>query len=156
MYKVNMKVQVSDVCGTSLQGNVMIGYAALVAIFGKPNADNDGYKTDAEWNGEINGEFFTIYNYKDGKNYCGPDGLKTERIIDWHIGAKNHQTALKVQAYIKKKLPSIEIPAMSTQDVLIESKEMISKSVKEGRTSGNFTLEGHRIGWDLQIQCWKV
>ena len=87
--------------GTSLQCEIDISFAELVNIFGKPNTKGDGYKTDAEWNGEIEEQFFTIYNYKTGKNYLGKEGLPVEKIRDWHIGAYNKETALKVVAYIK-------------------------------------------------------
>lgn len=87
--------------GTSLQVEIDISYSKLVKIFGKPNVPNDGYKTDAEWQGEIDGEFFTIYNYKTGKNYLGKEGQKVEKIRDWHIGGYNQETGNKVIEYIK-------------------------------------------------------
>jgi hypothetical protein len=49
--------------------------------------EGDGYKTDAEWEIKFeDGSIATIYNWKDGKNYCGHSGLKTVNIRDWHIG----------------------------------------------------------------------
>ena len=79
----------SKVNGTSLKGYVDVSYATLIEMFGEP-LEGDGYKTDAEWviafkrNGGT--VYATIYNYKDGRNYCGEEGLDVEDITDWHIG----------------------------------------------------------------------
>jgi hypothetical protein len=76
-----------DPSGTSRQGYLDISYQELVAILGPPHTNGDGYKVDAEWGLKFpDGTVATIYNYKDGKNYCGPEGLPTEAIRDWHIG----------------------------------------------------------------------
>jgi hypothetical protein len=69
-----------------LQGTINVTYGELVKIFGIPNCETDGYKTDAEWRLEIDDEEIYIYNWKNGKNYCGKDGLAVEDITDWHIG----------------------------------------------------------------------
>jgi len=42
----------------------------------------------------------TIYNYKDGKNYLGKEGLEVEEITNWHIGGHNEA----VVGWIKKAL----------------------------------------------------
>lgn len=74
--------------GSSLAGYIKVAYAKLVDLLGQPNAGNDGYKTDAEWELTINGKVLTIYNYKDGVNYNGEeDGIPLASITDWHIGA---------------------------------------------------------------------
>ena len=74
---------------TSLQGYVDTTYKKLVDAFGEPTG-NDGYKTDAEWDLVFeDGTVASIYNYKDGKNYNGDDGVDVENITDWHIGGYN-------------------------------------------------------------------
>lgn len=73
--------------GTSLSGYITTPYKNLVKLLGKPNADGDDYKTDAEWCIVVNGKVMTIYNYKDGKNYCGKNGIATTKLTDWHIGS---------------------------------------------------------------------
>lgn len=74
---------------TSLQGYVDTTYKKLVDAFGEPTG-NDGYKTDAEWDLVFeDGTVASIYNYKDGKNYNGDDGMDVENITDWHIGGYN-------------------------------------------------------------------
>ena len=73
--------------GTSLQGEITCDYNKLVELFGEPSG-SDGYKSDAEWEIEFeDGVVATIYNWKDGKNYCGEDeGLDVEDIRNWHVG----------------------------------------------------------------------
>lgn len=71
--------------GTCLQGEIEVSYKKLVKVFGKAS-DGDGYKTDAEWIIMTPVGIATIYNYKDGKNYCGIEGTPKTKITDWHIG----------------------------------------------------------------------
>ena len=72
--------------GTCLQGGIDCDYDTLVAVFGPPEGSYDDYKSDCAWDLVINGVVVTIYNYKDGKNYCGANGLNVQDITDWHIG----------------------------------------------------------------------
>jgi hypothetical protein len=75
-----------NINGTSLQGYMQANFHDLVEIFGEPE-DGDGYKTDAEWHVKFeDGTIATIYNYKDGRNYCGMSGIGLDEITDWHIG----------------------------------------------------------------------
>ena len=76
----------SAVNGTCLQGGIDCDYDTLVAVFGPPEGSYDDYKSDCAWDLVINGVVVTIYNYKDGKNYCGANGLNVQDITDWHIG----------------------------------------------------------------------
>ena len=75
---------------TSLQGYMPDGttYADIVKAFGEPNGKTDNYKVDVEWRGNIDGEEFTIYNYKTGPNYLGEDSPAVIDLVgnDWHIG----------------------------------------------------------------------
>jgi hypothetical protein len=88
---------------SSLQGKITAAYSELVKVFGEPNAGNDGYKTDAEWELEFkNGTYATIYNWKDGKNYCGESGLDISEITDWHIGGNVHAAYELVRKTIKE------------------------------------------------------
>jgi hypothetical protein len=75
-----------NIGGTYFQRCVKIAYQKLVTLFGDPGCF-DGYKTDAEWIiQDSEGRIFTIYNYKNGKNYCGRRGTPVEKIIEWNIG----------------------------------------------------------------------
>tara|TARA_R100001510_G_scaffold27156_1_gene23897 strand:+ start:1616 stop:2107 length:492 start_codon:yes stop_codon:yes gene_type:complete len=107
----------NDSTGTHLQGYLKINYNTLVNIFGKPHwryeRNEDEYacnKTEAEWRfvikpNELNSEekyVFTIYNWKDGKNYLGKkDGLDIEDIEIWHIGGYNAKTYKLVRSLIE-------------------------------------------------------
>lgn len=74
-----------NVSGTSLVGYVNTTYSKLFEKFGEPF--DDGYKTDAEWEIEFSdGKVATIYNWKNGKNYNGSEGLDIDDITKWHIG----------------------------------------------------------------------
>ena len=92
--------------GTSLSGYINTSYNTLVELFGEslgPSSDN---KVAAEWHllikdkGEEVG-FATIYNYKDGKNYAGNNGMNVEDIQTWHVGSKSKFNFYDVEDYIK-------------------------------------------------------
>jgi hypothetical protein len=75
--------------GTGLVDYLSVSYKKLVSVFGEPNAENDGYKTDAEWVIFTPAGIATIYNYKTGKNYLKDAGTPIDEITDWHIGGRN-------------------------------------------------------------------
>ena len=99
--------------GTSLTGYLDVSYQTLVELFGEPTIETDGYKVDAEWHVEFREEntdwtapedaFATIYNYKNGKNYCGADGLNVEDINSWHVGSKRKNDLYVLEEYIERK-----------------------------------------------------
>ena len=97
-----LEFQPTDEFGAGcLQGYLAVTYARLVEVFGEPNSGNDGYKTDAEWTIKFpDCTIASIYNYKDGKNYEGADGLAVEDITEWHIGGKTKKSL----TYIKQVL----------------------------------------------------
>ena len=75
--------------GTCLQGYINAHYYDLLETFGEPT-ESDGYKVDAEWRIEFeDGTVATIYNWKNGPNYCGADGTPVEYITEWNVGGKN-------------------------------------------------------------------
>ena len=76
-----------DPTGTSLQGYLRVSYADLVKKLGEPTENFDDFKSDAAWYIRWNdGVIATIYNWKNGKNYCGPEGLTVEAITLWNVG----------------------------------------------------------------------
>lgn len=94
-----------DVTLSHFQGYVVATYKELVDVFGPPE-QGDGYKVDAEWIIKWpNGVVATIYNWKDGKNYCGPEGKEVEDITNWHIGGYN---SLSVE-YVKMEIGSASL-----------------------------------------------
>jgi hypothetical protein len=90
--------------GGWLQGTIDITYAELKKVLGKPSK-GDGYKVDAEWSINFeNGTSASIYNYKNGKNYEGKDGLPKTKITDWHIGGKSDEAVRLVYQLFNKEL----------------------------------------------------
>ena len=86
-YKTHNQKEI-DFMGTSLVGVISVSYSRLVELFGD-SKQWDEYKTDANWTIEFDdGLVVTIYNYKNGVNYLGKDGLEKEDIIEWNIGCK--------------------------------------------------------------------
>ena len=85
---------------TSLQGYVHASYQDLVKAFGLPN-QGDQHKTDAEWWLRFDdGAVATIYNWKDGKKYLGPDGLDVEDIDGWHVGGHSPDIVSRVMSAV--------------------------------------------------------
>lgn len=76
----------SKTIGMSLRGHIECDYKVLKGLLGMPTTGG-GYKVDAEWVIKFeDGTLARIYNYKDGKNYLGNEGLPKTKITDWHIG----------------------------------------------------------------------
>ena len=94
-----------NVNGTSFMGHVYADYRTLCKIFGEPT-ESDGYKSDAEWMIQFSdGKVATIYNWKDGKNYCGANGLNVEDITGWHIGGNSKEVAYRIQNILSNPWP---------------------------------------------------
>jgi hypothetical protein len=92
----------TDFKNSSLGLTREIEYKKLVDAFGRPNESNDGEKTDAEWRLETkNGLYFTIYNYKSGKNYNGKEGDKIKDITDWHFGVAQKEDVPQLELLLE-------------------------------------------------------
>lgn len=84
-----------------LQGYIEASYWELKDLFGQP-MDREDNKVDVEW--VINfedGSYATIYNYKNGKNYCGKNGIPTTKIRDWHIGGVDQKAIPNIEKLLK-------------------------------------------------------
>jgi hypothetical protein len=95
-----------NVNGTHLQGYVSCSYDDLVKAFGEPLPGCD--KTDAEWHiqfttADAQHVVATVYNYKDGRNYRGSDGMDTSNITDWHIGGIDKVVVDLIAQVLRKK-----------------------------------------------------
>ena len=89
-----------DIEGSSMVGYINCGYAKLVELFGEPT-EADGFKVDAMWDLRFaDGTIATIYNWKDGKNYQGPNGLSVEQITQWHVGGFDEIATQRVKEAI--------------------------------------------------------
>ncbi len=96
------KIEHSDIGEVCLQGYVHATYSGLVKALGPPH-DTDGDKSDAEWFFKLgSGNIVSIYNYKDGRNYNGPEGLPVEDITEWHIGGATSDVVHEVNDLIAK------------------------------------------------------
>ncbi len=81
---------------SSYQEAIDASYDKLVRLFGVPTINGDDDKVDAEWViMDAQGRAIHIYNYKDGQNYLGDQGILTKNLRDWHIGA-----ATPTEAYL--------------------------------------------------------
>jgi len=93
-FKTHNENEEINVNGTSLIDCIDVSYSELKKAFGKPSKYFDNYKSDAEWVVQFeDGTVATIYNYKNGKNYCGVNGLPKTKIRDWHIGGNSERAA---------------------------------------------------------------
>ena len=97
--------------GTHLQGYVECSYDDLVNTFGTPTIEG-GMETKIEVEWELtfiestrtddNHEVVTIYNWKNGKRYCGEEeGLEVQDIKEWNIGGHSKYALHLVEKAIK-------------------------------------------------------
>lgn len=99
-----LRVDESLAVGTYLQGCIEINYFTLKRILGRPRTGGDSYKIDAEWVIQFkDGTIATIYNYKDGKNYLGKEGIPTSKINEWHVGGHNERALFLVKQLLEIK-----------------------------------------------------
>lgn len=130
--KLTLKTGYDHVEGTSLQGYLTASYSDLVSLFGRPS-EGDGHKVDVEWYllFEEGGKkvVATIYNWKNGINYCGKEeGIPTKKITEWHIGGHLPVAAEMVKAYIdryigqkpKPKTIRLRVTARAVHEAIIE------------------------------------
>lgn len=137
---------------TSFQGGIKINYATLVNVFGKPDV-GDGYKTDAEWIIQFaNGVVATIYNYKDGQNYNGASGTKTENIRDWHIGGRDNVVVDMVKGVIEEYKKNAKKPVK--KEVKKTAKAMSElEYVKKGGCRCPFCGSEDIVGQSVEIDA---
>ena len=95
-------VEDDTVVGTSLVGYLNTTYELIRRVFGLPTGAGDGYKVDAEWEVYTPEGVLFIYNWKDGYNYLGDEGLNLEDITSWHIGAASHEPVKYLHLALKK------------------------------------------------------
>jgi hypothetical protein len=138
--------------GSHLQGYIKAKYTELVALFGKPT-DGDGYKVDAEWNVKFDdGIVASIYNYKDGPNYCGPDGVPVHKITDWHIGGTTKRAVDQVQIALDLHREGAA-KQKSAAEELFESREamLITIESKRGRNFAQAVELANMVAKQMQL-----
>jgi hypothetical protein len=90
--------------GTSLQGYISADYKTLCEVFGQPT-EGDGYKTDAEWLIKFGkSTVAAIYNYKNGKNYLGREGIDKTKITEWNVGGNSFKSVELIEKAILENL----------------------------------------------------
>lgn len=84
--------------GSHLQGYVTADYKHITKVFGKSSNHFDNYKCDAEWLIEFkDGTIATLYNYKNGRNYLGKEGLPKTQITEWNIGGFDQKAVERIK-----------------------------------------------------------
>lgn len=84
--------------GTWLQGTIECSYWDILSIFGPPDDNNDGYKTQVCWDIRFGcGTIATIY---DWKQY----GLPPGEIRTWNIGGHNSRAVYLISKILKADL----------------------------------------------------
>jgi hypothetical protein len=91
-----------DTNATHLQTTTETTFKHLVDCLGLPG-EGDDYKTDVEWPVCTPYGIATIYNWKNGKNYCGSEGYEIQDIPVWNIGGHNKESADYVVDVLLKK-----------------------------------------------------
>ena len=104
VYRTETNPDLMNINGSFYQGEVFAKYDQLVELFGEPHEYFDDYKCDAEWYIEFDdGVIATIYNWKNGRNYCGFDAPHVENINEWNIGGFSIEAAGRIQQLCKPK-----------------------------------------------------
>jgi hypothetical protein len=89
---------------TCLQGHIRTGYQELVSAFGKQVGPElfDTIKSDAEWHIQFeDGLIATVYNWKNGRNYCGPSAPAAHEITEWNIGGKSEEVVQRIHSLVR-------------------------------------------------------
>ncbi len=137
----NNGVAWSEINGTHLQGYVMANYADIVAVFGKPTVRDD-YKCDAEWMIKFSdGTVATLYNYKNGKNYLGKEGLAKTKITEWNIGGHNERVVELVQGALSGLTAGAEADTMQDAfDCLLDAAKLALVNLKPTYPSDHLVI----------------
>ena len=114
-----------NVGGTSLQGYIKASYEQLLQTFGAPNSTLcDNYKTDVEWAFKFaDGTVATLYNWKNGKNYLGSEGLELNDIYEWNVGGFNDKAVSRLLEQLRSHQKKIDLWMKQASEVTREENE---------------------------------
>jgi len=114
-----------NVGGTSLQGYIKASYEQLLQTFGAPNSTLcDNYKTDVEWAFKFaDGTVATLYNWKNGKNYLGSEGLELNDIYEWNVGGFNDKAVSRLLEKLRSQQKKIDLWMKQASEVTREENE---------------------------------
>lgn len=98
----------ADLTGTSLQSYLDMPMSRIVAVFGEPKTDVDGYKVAFEWAITFaDGTIASIYDYKSSSLYDDdnptPEAMRAADFSGWHIGGKSKRAAELVREALTTK-----------------------------------------------------
>lgn len=163
-YKTHNQKDINTV-GTSLKGSIDISYREIVNILGEPRKA-DKYRADALWQIEFKDKILaTIYNYKNGKNYLGDQGIKTVNIRDWHIGGKFEDVVKLIYNILKPEPKNLSYYAYQMSDYMDRQPYLHKSSYNNSSTlvlgtsvtkdttckeiAENLTNEFNEVGYDM-------
>jgi len=94
-----------EVIGSHGQGTIDATFAELKHCFGNPRGSHDDNKCDAEWNIKFGSgnlvEIATIYNWKNGLNYCGAErGLRLCQMTSFSVGGFSKNALRLVESVV--------------------------------------------------------
>ena len=114
-----------NIGGTSLQGYIKASYEQLLQTFGAPNSTLcDNYKTDVEWAFKFaDGTVATLYNWKNGKNYLGDEGLELNDIYEWNVGGFNDKAVSRLLEQLRSHQKKIDLWMKEASEVTREENE---------------------------------
>jgi hypothetical protein len=103
-HNTNNSIQIN---GTGLLAQLRhLSYDRIIDVLGEPTTHFDNYKCDAEWILQFeDGVVATLYNYKNGQNYCGPKAPHVTEITTWNIGGYDREAANRVHQMLAPQEP---------------------------------------------------
>jgi hypothetical protein len=104
-YQTHNETEV-DTNMSHLQGYITADYEELVDAFGSPMRYGfDDYKVDAEWHIAFeDGTVASIYNWKNGRNYMGTQGMDVQDIRHWNVGGYSKIALIHLSNVLNKIL----------------------------------------------------
>jgi len=123
---------------TCLQGHIKCSYTRLWALFGEPER-GDFDKIDARWVigfglGDNYETIATIYNWKNGKNYCGSEGMDVEDITDWNVGGHTKNALYRVMEILEgNSAPTEKTKLQNEIEQLKRQKTCIMQAIQHER-----------------------
>ena len=98
-----------DTTGTCYQGTIKTEYGTLCHMLGNPEFLVDNFKSDVQWTLTFDdGSIATIYNWKNGKNYLGEEGIPVVQITNWNIGGYSKSALKNVERLLDRTDTKIE------------------------------------------------
>jgi hypothetical protein len=89
-------VNKADPNGTHLQGYLSTSYSRLIETLGDPIFGGRG-----GWIVEFSdGKIATVYNWKNGYNYCGIDGRDVKDITEWNVGGMDSSVVSRMTSLV--------------------------------------------------------